>query len=66
CGNPVGSDSWRCAYHRGRDRCQTHMCRRQAYARKLCARHGGKRECSVDGCKFRARVGSLCARHGIK
>ncbi|KAH9161875.1 hypothetical protein LEN26_001213 [Aphanomyces euteiches] len=66
CNELVAPNSWRCSFHRGRDRCSVSNCRRQAYAKKLCARHGGKRKCSVDGCLFRVRSMGLCARHGVK
>ncbi|CAK4106407.1 unnamed protein product [Aphanomyces euteiches] len=66
CLKPVEANSWRCAFHKGRDRCSVADCRRQAYARKLCARHGGKAKCSVDGCAFRVRSMGLCAKHGVK
>ncbi|KAG9414551.1 hypothetical protein AC1031_007958 [Aphanomyces cochlioides] len=66
CEEPVGVDSWRCVFHRGRNQCTIPNCRRQAYAKKLCARHGGRSKCSVEGCLFRVRSGGVCATHGVK
>ncbi|KAH9116159.1 hypothetical protein LEN26_012929 [Aphanomyces euteiches] len=66
CRNVAEANSWRCAFHRGRERCSVPDCRRQAYAKKLCARHGGKSNCSMAGCPMRARSMGLCAKHGVK
>ncbi|CAK4671218.1 unnamed protein product [Aphanomyces euteiches] len=66
CDEPVGDDSWRCVFHRGRIPCSFPNCRHQAYAKKLCARHGGRSKCSVEGCPFRVRSGGVCATHGVK
>ncbi|CAK4090711.1 unnamed protein product [Aphanomyces euteiches] len=66
CSNPVTSDTWRCDFHRGRDRCTVENCFSQAYARGLCARHGGKRMCQSPGCPHRVRVANFCSKHGVK
>ncbi|ETV76725.1 hypothetical protein H257_09195 [Aphanomyces astaci] len=64
CQNPSEAGSWKCIFHRSRDKCSAHHCRNQACGRGYCVSHGGKRPCLSFGCDANARIGGFCSRHG--
>ncbi|KAF0720473.1 Aste57867_266 [Aphanomyces stellatus] len=64
CTQVVVPGSWKCDFHRNRNRCLVTLCQNQVYARHLCVRHGGKRRCDIPDCDRNVRIGSFCILHG--